>query len=247
MEGSNTSSEITAGDVTISFDIGEGATGICTITVNDVDHPVNIENGIAKYIIPSASAGTYSVRASYEGDEHYEPYTSQNVTLQVGNGEGDFAKLKKLIDNASANSVITLNRNYTYTIGVDNITEGILINKKLKINGNGYTINALGQSRIFDISANNVELDNITLINAFMNGNYEGGGAVYWSGANGKVSNSIFKNNVIANNKGYGGAIYIAYGGYNLKVMNSNFINNTGYYGGALSWGNMWGAVDKNS
>ena len=40
---------------------------------------------------------------------------------------GEFGELQKLIDDASDKSTINLERNYTYTIGADNITEGISI------------------------------------------------------------------------------------------------------------------------
>ena len=40
--------------------------------------------------------------------------------------------------------------NYTYNNSTDNnLVNGIVINKTITINGNGYTINALNKSRIF--------------------------------------------------------------------------------------------------
>ena len=79
---------------------------------------------------------------------------------------GEFGELQKLIDDASDKSTINLERNYTYTIGVDNITEGIIISKNLTINGNGFSIDAQKKSRIFHIkNGTNVVLNNIIFLN----------------------------------------------------------------------------------
>lgn len=39
---------------------------------------------------------------------------------------------------------------------------GIIIDKALTINGNGYVIDALGQSRIFNINSTSITFENIT-------------------------------------------------------------------------------------
>lgn len=85
-----------------------------------------------------------------------------------------------------------LTRNYTYTVGKDTIINGIEINKPLTINGNGHTIDALRHTRLFKITADNVKLDNIILINGLSE---DSQGAIYWSGKNGSVSNSVILKN----------------------------------------------------
>ncbi|MBE6502664.1 MAG: hypothetical protein E7Z79_09545, partial [Methanobrevibacter thaueri] len=55
---------------------------------------------------------------------------STDVSLKSSDGDelsssGEFGELQKLIDDASDKSTINLERNYTYTIGTDTITEGI--------------------------------------------------------------------------------------------------------------------------
>ena len=102
---------------------------------------------------------------------------------------GDFALLQKLVDDADG--VLNLTHDFTYSIGVDTITDGIVINKPLTINGNGHTIDALTNSRIFKITSDGVTINNVTL----KNGKASEGGAIRWIGLNGKVSNSIFLNN----------------------------------------------------
>lgn len=103
---------------------------------------------------------------------------------------GDFDILQNLVNEA--NGILELTRNYTYTVGKDTKIRGIEINKPLIINGNGHTINALGHSKLFEITADNVKLDNLTLINGFSE---DDRGAIYWSGNNGSVSNSVFLKN----------------------------------------------------
>ena len=65
---------------------------------------------------------------------------STDVSLKSSDGDElsssrEFGELQKLIDDASDKSTINLERNYTYTIGTDTITEGISITKNLTING----------------------------------------------------------------------------------------------------------------
>ena len=58
------------------------------------------------------------------------------------------------------------------------------ITSTLTINGNGYSLDALGRCRIFDIFAPNVVLNNIRFINGNANGvngtGEDKGGAIYW-------------------------------------------------------------------
>ena len=131
---------------------------------------------------------------------------STDVNLKSSDGDelsssGEFDELQKLIDNASDKSTINLEHNYTYTIGTDNITEGITITKDLTINGNGFAINAQNKSRIFNIESGiNVVLNNITFINGYTEGN---GGAILAYG-NVDITGSHFINNTAVD----GGAVY---------------------------------------
>ena len=73
--------------------------------------------------------------------------------------------------------VVNLENNYAYDDSFS--SNGITITNPITINGNGFTINGMGQSRIFNItSLNNVILNNIT----FMNGNSNLGGAIILNG-----------------------------------------------------------------
>ena len=121
----------------------------------------------------------------------------------------------------------------------------IMISNSITINGNGHYLDADSSNSIFSITGDNVILKNITLLNGF---NYnsmssldvsgknvelqdctiEGcfyyldhennGGAVYWTGSDGKITNSTFNLNY-ANQ--YGGAVY--WTGSDGKITNSTF------------------------
>ena len=87
--------------------------------------------------------------------------------IQESANNGTFTDLQKKIDDAPVGSTITLEKDYIYNSGFS--ANGITINKELTIKGNGYTIDALGQSRIFNITSA-ITLDNIIFKNGKVNG-----------------------------------------------------------------------------
>lgn len=146
-------------------------------------------------------------------------------TLSIGmsiNGEFDY--LQQLIDNAGY--VLDLQRDFTYSLGVDTITNGVSINHPLVINGNGHTINALGQSRIFNVILDNVVINNLT----FLNGKSDRGGAIRLENVNGVIFNDC---NFSNNNAQSGGAIYSNDGNHN-SIINCSFTDNRANQGGAI-------------
>ncbi len=146
--------------------------------------------------------------------------------------QGDFAILQELISAAGENGVVNLDRNYNYIIGADTGYTGIRISlKNLTINGNGFTVNANGKSRIFNIeNAHNLTIKNITLTNGYSN---EHGGAIYWKGAKyATIRDTIIKN---SHSNSQGGAIYLN-SGINKRFINVTFMNNTALTGGALAF-----------
>ncbi|WP_292884718.1 Ig-like domain-containing protein [Methanobrevibacter sp. UBA212] len=143
--------------------------------------------------------------------------------------DGSFNALQQIISFASAGDVIELTKNYTYS-DKDKITNGILINKKITINGNGNTLDAKAKSRIFNIAKSNVgvELNNIN----FVNGKSDYGGAIQlqYHSDNHLITNCNFTNNTVT--KG-GGAIYCVSKGI---ISNCRFMDNTASYGGAIDY-----------
>ena len=178
------------------------------------------------------SPGTGSVTATI-GDVAY------TTTLTVTTDGTTFWDLNQTI-NGNTNDTITLDRDYAYNQTTDSaFTEGIEINRPVTINGNGHTIDAKGQTSIFNVQGNNVTINNIT----FVNGKYDGnGGAIFWNGDNGTVSGSSFTGN---NANWHGGAI--CWVGANGTVSGSSFTgNNANRNGGAIYWGAANGNVSNS-
>ena len=129
-------------------------------------------------------------------------------------GESSFSNLTDEIENAG--TTLDLTKDYTFNNATDN-NMGILISKdNFVLNGNGHTIDAKNQSRIFNITANNVTLNNLIL----MGGNAEKGGAIYATGLL-TLNNVLFINNYA---KTEGGAVWI-YGDVTINCNNSRFID----------------------
>ena len=107
-----------------------------------------------------------------------------------------FSDLSQKINDTPENQTLTLYEDYKYA-GED--IHGIVISKPMTIDGAGHTIDANHSSRIFNITANNVVLRNINFVNGNALGNYftsdVGGGAIYWSGNDGKIECCNFTNN----------------------------------------------------
>ncbi|ADC47893.1 adhesin-like protein [Methanobrevibacter ruminantium M1] len=175
----------------------------------------------------------------------------QKISINVLYGTifyGSFSDLNRTI-NGNEDAEITLDKNYAYNPEIDTaFINGIVINRTLTINGNGFTINGSNKAPIFHITGDNVTINNISFVNgyanAYVNG-YDGedmrGGAIYWQGRNGKVTYSNFTNN----NANDGGAIY--WFGTDGIVEYSNFINNNANDGGAIYWFGTDGIVEYSN
>ena len=125
------------------------------------------------------------------------------VTNDIGilgeTDDGTFAALQKKIDDAENATTIVLENNYTYNDGFNK--DGITVSKALTIDGNGYAINGLIQSRIFNVLNDGVLFKNIVFFNAYTEGN---GAAVC---GNCIVTDCTFTNNYA---NGDGGALSYA-------------------------------------
>ncbi|MCQ2738299.1 MAG: hypothetical protein MJ224_06790, partial [archaeon] len=153
---------------------------------------------------------------------------NDNDYNSLGDSKLSFDDIQSKIDKAQDGSTIELNGTY-YGNG-----KAININKNLKIVGIDETIlDACGKSNVFDITADDVSLTNLIIINS--NGTHSG--AIYSEGDL-RLYNCYFKNNIANLNKiyqddessyiwegGLGGAIYST--GDDLLCDNCTFINNT--------------------
>ncbi|WP_458405939.1 hypothetical protein, partial [Methanobrevibacter sp.] len=171
-------------------------------------------NGYGNFSFMDGDVG--SVKFTFDEDEYYAGENEINVEW------GDFDLLQKLVVKTDENDVLDLERNYTYTIGLDTITEGVVIDKNITIDGHGNTIDALFLSRIFNIQAGNVVLKNIR----FIHGNstiYDYGGAIFGNDvSNIQIINCGFENCTALN----GGSIYM--NGTDISITDCNFTENLG-------------------
>ena len=146
-------------------------------------------------------------------DDVISTENSQNEVYTIS--EASFTNMTDEIENAGTS--LDLNQDYIFNNVTDKNT-GILINKdNFILNGNGHTIDGKNQSRIFNITGNNITINNLTFINGNMSDGDGEGGAIF--------SNvSITLNNVkFANNQAkYGGAIYIE----NKSTINNAILTN---------------------
>ena len=100
----------------------------------------------------------------------------ENVEELSAKDDGTFTALQEKINNAPAGSTITLENDYKYNADFDK--NGILIDKKLSINGNGYTIDGSNRARIFNGYGQGIVLNNINFFDGFS----LNGGAIYARG-----------------------------------------------------------------
>ncbi len=127
------------------------------------------------------------------------------------------ASFTDLTDEIEHTEVLNLTQDYVFNNETDD-SSGIIIGKdNFVLNGNGRTIDGNNQSRIFNITANNVTLSNLILTG----GNTEKGGAIYATG-------SLTLNNItfIANYASKQGAAVGLYENVTIKCDNSRFIDN---------------------
>ena len=179
----------------------------------------DIDDSIIASESPDSAVDSDIINQNIESDV----ISSSNDDILSEKDNGTFSALQDKINNADEGATIALENDYVND-GI--LVDGIQITKPITINGNGYTIDAQHKSRIFNVTANNVVLNDIT----FINGDATSGGAIYNCGYL-TISNGTFTQN----NAEYGGAISTY--GDKVLIMDSTFINNTADYGGANYFG----------
>ena len=269
-------------DITIPKDADKGTADIHLLIKNEFgsvaeyiysssDSKWNYDNvnhsamTVVTLTLTGQNTGNYNVTATFKDNRHYKNKREGNTTYTITGPKekGNFTLLQELIDKAINNKsyVVNLDRDYTYSIGLDHGQMNIYNN--LTINGNGHFLDALGKCRIFSISGNEVVFNNIVFRNGNASGaegtlsDYDYGGAIYWSsGDNATVNNCTFTNNyayhggaLVCGNMGnvyindtvfaqntagsYGGALYL-YDNSNLIISNSTFKYGKANYGSAI-------------
>ena len=169
---------------------------------------------------------------SNASEKNITSYTKLNKGIQrdfkTAGEETSFTHLQQLIDD---NSVLDLDQSYEFTEGIDDaLVNGIIINKTFTLNGNGFTIDAKNNSRIFMINGTGIEvnINNVTLVNgnASKATNNLNGGAIHVQNTL-IIENSTFVDNIAEN----GGAIFATKESNaekieNIIIKNCTFTNN---------------------
>lgn len=145
--------------------------------------------------------------------------TSSQGDILNASAKGTFTELQEIINAAPEGSTINLDKDYSYDNGFN--TKGIVINKNLVINGNGYTLNGLSKSRILWINFGLIENKHVTLNNIkFTNGYTDLYGGAIINYGNLTVNQCTFTNNRA---KYCGGAITsVGHAEYKNSVFNKN-------------------------
>ena len=191
---------------------------ICLISISAVNATEDInDEGIGRNL-------EESLRDDISNDNGNELNLEKTdaITLDSGNeetlndGEGTFTDLKGLID--SSEDTLNLSRNYTYSES-DNMEEGIVINRALTIEGNGFTINGANASGIFKIYMGDVVIKNLNFING--HSNYYGGAI---DGPATAINCTFIQNSATS----FGGGIFEG------ESINCTFINNSASRGGGV-------------
>ena len=222
----------------------------------------NISSSKDKKVNIEASSNTKSDKGN--GEVVNEQYKGKDIGSD--SNAGTFSDLNTLISNTPEGEILNLTQNYTYNSLSDSSYQGgIVISKSITIDGRGFIIDGNNQARIFNITADSINFINLKLTNGntsskggaiywfgsdgtvtnctFTNNNASDGGAIYWiNGENGIITNSTFTNNNARNNAG---AIY--WNGANGTITNSTFTNNNASDGGAIYWNSANGTVTNST
>ncbi|WP_295614755.1 Ig-like domain repeat protein [uncultured Methanobrevibacter sp.] len=157
-----------------------------------------------------SSVDTLSVSATEDVNQTVDDVLSVSSDNEISAMDaGTFTALQEKIDNAGAGSTIYLENDYKYDQGFS--SDGIVINHKITIDGNG--------QRVFDIHAY-LELKNINFINGYNNVS-----SFLYAGKYGSYQTSPTINIDSCNFSDSTGGPAIVFGG-EMEVYNSNFNNN---------------------
>lgn len=204
------------------------------------------ENNSPKNLFLNAEAtivnSTFDKKSSLET---WYNVTCINVTFE---DIGSFEDLALKINSTPEGGLLILDMDYEYINGSN---KGILISKSISIDGNGHVLNANHLSRMFNVTADNVTLKNISFINGNAFGRYggiAGGGAIYWSGAGGIIECCNFTNNTgsgIEDDPFDKEEIFIDENGKEIHVIRVRPMGAKINEGGAIVWNGTGGLISK--
>ena len=191
--------------------------------------------GLIFLVLISLTAVNANENTTFDEILTVEDPLNENI---LADGGGDFKELSEMVNGDE--TTLNLEKNYKYSPGDEALSDGITVSKPVTINGNGYTIDASGSARIFNIQSSNVVINNVRFINAHASNE---GGALIVTGSNVTINNCTFENNTA---DGSAGAVYFS--GANGIVNNTIFKSNTASTSsaGALSWRSAKGTLENS-
>ena len=110
------------------------------------DADIHPARTVVTLTLTNQQPGNYNVTATFKDGRYYVYERKGNTTYVIkGSQKGNFTLLQELIDKAinTKSYVVDLDRDYTYSIGLDHGQMNIYDN--LTINGNGHFLDALGK------------------------------------------------------------------------------------------------------
>ena len=140
-------SDVQNGEISISLDLPEDATGTLTVTVNGKEYTKALDKGKATVTIDDLPAGTYNATVTYSGDDKYGGSTS-NATFTIDPIKTSISAAKvSTTYNVAKNLVITLKdingkalANKKVTVKVGTISKTLTTDKNGKVSLNVATL-----------------------------------------------------------------------------------------------------------
>ena len=194
----------------------------------------------------TASAGTLSgggtgTTATLKVTDNATVKVKFKKITTVNGGDGAWKLLKKVVEIADDNAIITINGTIQATNDADNsgeITFGMLANKLTIEGGSSAVLDANGKSRIFKVEGGktltlkNLTLQNGKVLQAWPPGSVRGGGILV-NGSTVRMTNCTIKN-CEAEGTCIGGAICIEGTGAELHIAGGEISGNTANKGGGI-------------
>ena len=220
---------------------------LCLITILSISTVSAIDNVTEENVDSAVTIGdtSYVVSDNSAGNENTNLKEIQKQTNSNKTNEANFNSNN--VTNDFIDDVNKTNINSQYELYealkkgglikfTDDITvythikgDGLIVNQdNTIIDGDNHFITSNGKYITLKVTANNVTIKNLNVINCAFNNR----AAITWEGNDGKVINCFFKNN---DGCYYGSALNSNTKSIkNLLIVNSTFINNTGTQGGAV-------------
>ena len=217
-------------------------TGTITVEAANITIKSNFINTTDDYgVIVTAGGAVIEDNSIYAKTKFGDNAISKKDDTRINNNSPPptFTLLQEIIDKTNPDDEIILGQDYFYDDNIDSSNSGIVISKNLIIIGNGYTIDGMHQSRIFQVTQQStVAIKQLNFTHGYGIDEIYGsqtvktGGAIsVYMGSNLTIIDSSFIENHADN--GWVGAIFIT-GNSTLNITNSTFADNYALYGNIL-------------